>query len=95
MSHTKPFLSPAEFAEWSGLSEATVRRRIKDGTIESVQPGGFRTRVLIPVDAFQHATADDRLDGGHDDFDSSADPGELELRTENIPGPCPNWMTGA
>lgn len=93
MSRAKPFLSPAEFAEWSGLSEATVRRRVKDGTIDSKQPGGFRTRILIPVDALQHSRSDDSRDRARDDGGKSDDTGENTRQTGDISGPRPKWMT--
>lgn len=47
----KEFLSPAEFATRSGLSESTVRRRVRDGTLPHRQPGGKRSRIVIPHDA--------------------------------------------
>ena len=45
------FVSPAEYAARTGLSRATVTRRLKDGALPRLQPGGPRTRVLIPVAA--------------------------------------------
>lgn len=45
------FLKPSKFAAVAGLSESTVRRRIQDGSIPSIQPGGPGTRELIPSDA--------------------------------------------
>jgi excisionase family DNA binding protein len=45
------FLAPAEFARRTGLSLATVRRYIAAGRIPVAQPGGFRSRLLIPHDA--------------------------------------------
>ena len=47
------FLSPAEFAREAQLSMATVRRRLKDGGIPSIQPGGPGCRVLIPREALR------------------------------------------
>ncbi|WP_020471427.1 winged helix-turn-helix domain-containing protein [Zavarzinella formosa] len=47
------FLSPAEYARRSGLSKATVSRRLKDGSLPRLQPGGPGTRVLIPAAALQ------------------------------------------
>lgn len=89
MSRANRFLSPAEFAELSGLSEATVRRRLKDGTIESVQPGGFRSRILIPIDALQRANTDDRREHAG----RVGDVEESDRRTQSISGPQPKWMT--
>ncbi len=55
---TKPFLSVTEFAALTGLSEATIRRRIHDGSIRVFQPGGRKTRVLIPADALRTSQPD-------------------------------------
>ena len=47
------FLSPAEFAQLTGLSMATVRRYLRDGRVPKIQPGGARCRVLIPRAALE------------------------------------------
>lgn len=44
-------LTPAEFAAAAGLSLATVRRRIREGSLPVFQPGGKRTAVRIPRSA--------------------------------------------
>ena len=36
-----------EFARRTGLSRATVRRRIADGSLRAFQPGGHRTAVRL------------------------------------------------
>ena len=93
VSRAKRFLSPAEFTDRSSLSISTVRRRVKDGTIGSEQPGGFRTRIYIPVDGLQRSRSDDCLDGARDDRGKSDDTEENTPQTENVPGPRPKWMT--
>lgn len=53
-------VSPARYAELSGLSLATVRRRIKDATLESKKVGGrvlVSTASLQPVDEVAVARA--------------------------------------
>jgi hypothetical protein len=45
------FIAPADFAQRTGLSLATVGRYIKSGRIPSLQPAGFRGRRLVPVSA--------------------------------------------
>jgi excisionase family DNA binding protein len=45
------YLSVEEFVAATGLSESTVRRRIKDGSLPVCQPGGRKSRLLIPRDA--------------------------------------------
>ncbi|WP_145044259.1 helix-turn-helix domain-containing protein [Gimesia chilikensis] len=45
------FLSPEEFAQFSGLSVPTIHRYLKSGRLPYIQPGGFRCRILIPQNA--------------------------------------------
>jgi excisionase family DNA binding protein len=49
-------LSPKQFASLYGLSESTVRRLVETGGIPSCQPGGKRTRILIPRNALSSPT---------------------------------------
>ena len=93
VSRAKPNLSPAEFAEWSGLSESTVRRRIKDGSIDSEQLGGFRKRIFIPMDAPQRSHSDDCLEGASDDSGETEDTAKDTPQTGRVSGPRPRWMT--
>lgn len=46
----RAYLSVAQFCKLTGLSSSTVRRRIVDGSIRTFQPGGPRSRVLIPTE---------------------------------------------
>jgi len=48
------YLSPEAFSRSSGISIATVRRRIADGTLPVVQLGGPKHRILIARDALIH-----------------------------------------
>lgn len=45
---SETYLTLQEFSERTGLSLATVRRRIKDGSLPVWQPGGHRTAIRIP-----------------------------------------------
>ena len=42
------YLSVEEFGAVTGLSVSTVRRRIRDGSLPVFQPGGKKSRILIP-----------------------------------------------
>ena len=42
------FFTPEQMAMITGLSLSTIWRRIRDGSMPFVQPGGRRKRVLIP-----------------------------------------------
>jgi len=48
---TKRFLSLDEVVQLSGLSASTLRRRVRDGSIVAVQPGGRRTRLLFDAES--------------------------------------------
>lgn len=65
------FYSVPEFCAVTGLSAATVRRRIRDGSLPKWQPGGANTRVLIPAGALDLLTPaiaqdEDRAHGRND-----------------------------
>lgn len=49
------FLSLSEFSRLTGLSPSTIRRRVRDGSIRALQPGGRRTRLLFTVSALDSA----------------------------------------
>ena len=49
----KEFYTTAEFAKLVGVSRNTVIRRCQEGTIQSTQPGGYGTGILIPVQEFE------------------------------------------
>lgn len=77
------FLSVQEFCELTGLSHATVRRRICDGSLPVWQPGGRRTRVLILAD--DPATRSSNLD-------ATKEQPVPALIAPRIPGPRPRWQ---
>jgi excisionase family DNA binding protein len=90
-SRQSHFVGVEEFAERSLLSVSTVRRRINDGSLPYVQPGGFRTRILIPADAL---TA---LLHGSQQGSTASEPrreyssNSSEVTPERLPGPEPRW----
>lgn len=47
----KQFLNIREFSRISGLSISTLRRRAKDGSVASIQPGGPGKLLLFPRNA--------------------------------------------
>lgn len=71
-----PYLTVREFADRFPVSEKTVRRRIDDGSLPHIQPGGKNTKLLIPEDAFallQNAASH----GTRDECEPKARPGRL------------------
>jgi excisionase family DNA binding protein len=89
------FLAPSEFAERTGLSLATVRRYIAAGRIPVAQPGGFRSRVLIPRDALvlpRPAPQGQRQLAADPDRhrDAAENPAN---NADRLSGPRPGWLT--
>ena len=73
-----------EAAQVLGLSVATVRRRIDDGTLPVFQPGGEGTAVRVPVDALKCAT-----DTKSPAIESSPHDAKPKPRRK---GPQPKWQ---
>lgn len=71
------YVKLTEFVADSPLSESTIRRRIRSGQIESSQPGGPGTAILVPIDALE-ATARDSPNATKE--------------SRAVPGPKPRWM---
>lgn len=83
-------LSPEEAAKYTGFKIATIRRRLKDGTIPKYQPGGKGTRVAIPrsalsVDALVRKPTDSAVTAP---IESTASPNSQNRRS----GPAPRWL---
>src|SRR4051794_21344639 len=55
MRSSKRYVSVAQAARELGVSEKTVRRRLKDEVLPSWQPAGPGTHVFIPIEALDYA----------------------------------------
>jgi len=89
----RKFLKIKEFVAVTGLSLATVHRRLKSNQIPKYQSGGKGCRVLIPVEAVS-AVASQTLPGIAD----SAPPTVAEqpqctraAKPPRLSGPPPKW----
>lgn len=80
----RAYVSPEEFAALTGLSIATVRRRIKASQLPVIQPGGKRTRVLIRVDALAPQPETDAASRSNNSHPS------IESGDAAIPAPSPS-----
>ena len=78
---TGKFLKVKEFAQRSGLSDKTIRRRIAQRQLPIVQPGGPGTTILIPADALDRLV----INGDHD-----AEPKAVPAAARRA-GPRPRW----
>jgi excisionase family DNA binding protein len=53
ISDNQKLLTIREFSAMSGLSVATIRRRVQDGSINAVQLGGKGKKLLFPRDVLE------------------------------------------
>lgn len=97
MSHgsTLQTITIEELAKLSGLSLSTLRRRVADGSLPVIQPGGHRTRMLFLPDVLESlsrprkAAADEALEANHE---SAALRGAHGHRDIARSGPMPRWQ---
>jgi len=82
----RKYVSPQEFSAISGLSLATVYRRLRDGSLPSIQLGPKKSRVLISLDA-----AERLVSAAPNAGDPSLPPSDEAPKP--ISGPRPKWMT--
>jgi len=62
MASDKFYMTIEEAEAITGMSEATVRRRVGDGSFASFQPGGPGTKILILRDSlFGHDASQDLI----------------------------------
>ena len=90
------FATPAQFAQMTGMSLSTIRRRLRDRDLPAIQVGGPGTAWLIDVVAFQALSvmsvpeAQASLSG--DIHASVATPRE-DKSAKRLAGPKPKWLT--
>lgn len=88
------YVSIDELHKLSGLSLSTLRRRIKDGTLRPIQPGGPRTRLLFRADVLEQFAVPSPL--GPNQTTERAEESEREsIDTRSSvrnPGPRPRWL---
>lgn len=85
------FVAVSEFARICGVSEKTVHRWIKRKLISFEQPGGPRTRILIPKNALRRADGGDQDALGMIEVEVIEASAQKRKRTERLPGPKPRW----
>lgn len=83
-------LTPKEFAERTGLSPATVQRYLADGRLPKYQPGGKRSRVLIPWHALDGLILTVQSSDRSDDKPTSKP--DADTKPPGMPGPRPRWQ---
>jgi hypothetical protein len=88
MDDTQKYCDFEEFARLTGLSVSTLKRRKRDGSLFYFQPGGPRSRVLIPRDAIERVLSQPKLAVNVPEKPS---PAHLNTKTPRLPGPLPKW----
>jgi hypothetical protein len=78
------FVTLRELGQITGLSISTLRRRVRDGSIDAVQLGGAGKRLLFPRDVLERATPLPNSKHGN----STSAP-------KTLPGRRPIWISGA
>jgi len=79
------YLTIEQFCKRTTLSESTIRRRIKEGSLKIWQPGGKGTRVLIAASQlFQPGEKSSKSD-------RPLSTGNKPVPSHRLPGPVPRW----
>jgi excisionase family DNA binding protein len=78
-------LTYEELSGLTGISISTLRRRVADGSIPYLQPGGPRTRVAFPIDILE------RLLRQQTHLTGLTGPKQRQHRVMKH-GPAPKWM---
>lgn len=89
----RKYLSPNEFASATGLSISTIFRRLKAGQIQLYQPGGKRTRILIPIAAVESEPSQRQLDPDSHSAETVHSKCLASLDQKPLSGRKPKWMT--
>lgn len=80
-------VSLQEVVRLTGLSASTVRRRVRDGSIKAVQPGGHRTRLLFDAESLGGLLQANAASV------TSASPSSIP-QSQSLSGPRPRWRDG-
>jgi excisionase family DNA binding protein len=87
---TPRYLTTVELSELTGISVSTIQRLCRKGQLPFYQPGGPRTRIVFPPDAFEQATQANQKATGLPPNDPAAASPENPQR-----GPRPKWQDGS
>jgi len=88
---TSQFLTLKEFATHTGMSESTIRRRVRDKSLHAVQLGGKGKKLLFPIDALIRVNTSVTLA----EDNAPAEPVSLppsEVQSDDSAGSHPQWM---
>jgi hypothetical protein len=85
------FISLKEFLAYSRLSESTVRRRVRDGSLRAIQVGGKGKKLLFSVDAFVRSQDSSDSDGRDAPTEVVNLPQSTGMQADVPAGPRPRW----
>ena len=84
------FLTLKEFARLAGISESTVRRRVRDGSLPVVQLGGKNKKLLFPIDALDRVNIPTTPTEDNDSVDSLS-LSSSRTQADDSAGSRPRW----
>jgi len=80
-----------EYVQHTGLSESTIRRRVRDGSLPFLQLGGRNKMILLPADALTRVNTSMAFAGD----DTPVEPHPLPpsgMQADDSAGSHPRWM---
>jgi hypothetical protein len=92
------FLTLRGLSRKSGLSESTLRRRVRDGSLNAIQPGGRGKKLLFSPDVLDlcgssaASIADAAETSSDQDLIDASQPADIADAAESLPGRRPDWM---
>jgi hypothetical protein len=92
---SRRLLSPQQFSQLTGLSLATVHRYLKSGKLSYLQPGGPRSRILIPSDALGPPSQVTSTQSQATAMSVVPPPSAGSTQIEHLRGPLPRWIRKA
>ena len=81
------FVTPTEFGRRVPWSMATVRRRLRDGSLPAIRPGGPGTNWLIDWEAFQKGETKNEAAPP-----ATTNEANYSAADHKLSGPRPRWM---
>jgi hypothetical protein len=87
----RKYASPQEFAKISGLSLATIHRRLKNNELPKWQPGGRGCRVLIPLDEIESGRLEPEANVAAVSTPALTNSVAPQSKRQTRRGPTPKW----
>jgi hypothetical protein len=86
---SRAFLTPLEFAQYTGYSISTIRRYLKAGKLKKLQPGGPDCAIQIPAE--EARVMNESVGHSFEETNLEADPPPILPPKQSLSGPAPRW----